>query len=320
MTSATATYTDEQVSLIKRTICKGASDDELALFLHQCKRTGLDPFSRQIHAVKRWDGQQKREVLAIQTGIDGYRLIADRTGLYAGSDEADYGPASEAEKGVFAPEWARATVYKLVSGQRCAFSFRALWREFVQRTKEGRLTRFWREKPYLMLAKCAESQALRKAFPQELSGLYTDAEMPEEAPEPEAFEPEAFVDRMEKAQTLDELKAIGRHLSAAASSLTGDAVDRMRKEYVRALERLKTAGKRLPARPDGNAKKTRLAQLQAQIRTLAGALDPPLDDDALRRIAGEFEYDFDHLSEEGAGALLQELEQRKSEEVDREHR
>lgn len=143
------------------------------LFFHQCKRTGLDPFSRQIHAVKRWDAQMGREVMSIQTGIDGYRLIADRTGLYAGNDDPVYD-----EEGRPHPGKATVTVYKLVNGARTPFTRSARWTEFAQTKKDGSLTRFWAKMPYLMLGKVAEALALRAAFPQELSGLYTNDEMP----------------------------------------------------------------------------------------------------------------------------------------------
>jgi phage recombination protein Bet len=164
-------FTDDQVALIKRTIAPKVTDDELALFLQVCNKTGLDPFARQIYAVVRdtWnpDTRSKEPKMSIQTGIDGFRLIAERSGRYVGSEE-EWGPARQDGK----PEWARVTVYKLVDGTAYPFRAVAHWDEYAQESGNQ-----WKKMPRLMLAKCAESLALRKAFPQELSGLYTTDEM-----------------------------------------------------------------------------------------------------------------------------------------------
>src|SRR5215831_1862513 len=165
-------YRREQLDLIKQTVAKGVTDLELQLFFHACARTGLDPLMKQIYAIKRWSAVDQREVMTIQTGIDGYRLIADRTNCYGGSTDAVYEYAEDG--GVML---ARMTVIKLVNGQPCQFTASARWEEYAQRTKHGDLTSLWKKMPHLMLAKCAEALALRKAFPAELSGVYTHEEM-----------------------------------------------------------------------------------------------------------------------------------------------
>jgi phage recombination protein Bet len=164
----------EQEDLIKRTLAKDATDEELRLFLHQCQRTGLDPLSKQIYAISRWSKDAGRKVMAIQVSIDGARLIAERTGKYDNQE----GPYWCGDDGQWVDVWlsdkppraAKVLVYKV--GSTRATTGIAHWSEYHDSKSS-----FWQNKPALMLAKCAESLALRKAFPQELSGLYTQEEM-----------------------------------------------------------------------------------------------------------------------------------------------
>ena len=158
-------FNESQVDLIKTTVAKGTTNDQLALFLYTCKKTGLDPLAKQIHCIVRQtkNGPQ----MSIQTAIDGYRLVADRSGKYAGNDDPIYDDEAN-------PTKATVTVYKIVSGVRCPFTATARWSQYFPGEAQGFM---WRKMPHLMLGKCAEALALRKAFPAELSGIYTNEEM-----------------------------------------------------------------------------------------------------------------------------------------------
>jgi phage recombination protein Bet len=154
------------------------TEEDLKLFLYVCNRTGLDPLTNQIYAVPRWDSKLGREKMCIQTGIDGFRLVAQRSGQYAGQDDVIFEPEDESTT---YPTRAKVTVYRMVEGEKVPVSATARWSEYAQTKKNGEPTMMWKKMPYTMLGKCAESLALRKAFPNELSGLYTDTEMAQAA-------------------------------------------------------------------------------------------------------------------------------------------
>lgn len=165
----------ETVNLIKEQVARGASDAELSLFLYTASRTGLDPLARQIYCIKRWDSSLSKEVMSVQVSIDGYRLIADRTGRYA----PGRAPTFEYDN---AGHLISATAYvmKYVRGTWHEVAATAYFEEYVQRKRDGGPMALWATKPRVMLSKVAEALALRRAFPAELSGVYTSDEMGDE--------------------------------------------------------------------------------------------------------------------------------------------
>lgn len=185
LTTATTdvTVTADQLDLIKRTIAVGATADELKLYLYDCARQGVHPLDKLIHYTKR-----SGKYTPI-TSIDFMRIRAADTGDYAGSDDAHFDAEllpSLAPDHSKPPRAASVTVWRLVQGQRCAFTATARWSEYKPEANDF----MWKKMPHTMLAKCAEALALRKGFPRQLAGLYAKEEM-DQAEKPSGYMVEA---------------------------------------------------------------------------------------------------------------------------------
>lgn len=173
-------FSDTRVELIRNSVAKGAPNDVFLAMIDIAKRRNLDPLSKQIQVV------QFGSTWQMITTIDGYRAIAEQTGAYAGSDAPVFtwpDPPEFTSSKKRIPESATVTVWKLLNGDRYPFSATVFWEEF----NGGKNN--WVSMPRVMLAKVAESHALRKAFPAVLSGTYT----PEEMDQAEAIETQARV-------------------------------------------------------------------------------------------------------------------------------
>jgi phage recombination protein Bet len=228
--SAITQWTQEQTQLISSTIAPGCTSDELKLFAYACQRTGLDPFSKQIYAIKR-GGK-----LTIQAGIDGLRSIAERSGELDGSatfwiGDAEGSQWSDVWLGSKPPAAAKTIIYR----KGCSHSFVGVAR-YADYAGQG----LWSKMPSAMLAKCSEALALRKAFPADMSGVYTVDEMeqaeavtvtttatPAPALAPAAFAGDAKIFAAGKAaiakcSTLDELEVVTKRLEARQNDLSAE--------------------------------------------------------------------------------------------------
>lgn len=180
--NSVVSFNADQMKLLKTTIAKDATNDELALFVNQCQRTGLDPFTRQIYFIKDKSGK-----VTICTSIDGLRLVAERTGKYEGQTEQEWC----GEDGVWKTVWlsketpaaARIGVWK--SGFKSPTYAVAVFKEYAGFNYKNELNYMWNKMPANMISKTAEALALRKAFPNDLSGLYATEEVAQAV---EAFE------------------------------------------------------------------------------------------------------------------------------------
>jgi len=227
--SAITQWTQEQTQLISSTIAPGCTSDELKLFAYACQRTGLDPFQKQIYAIKRGK-------MTIQVGIDGLRAIAERTGQLDGSETFFCGPDGEWKDVWLAkepPAAAKTIVYR--KGASHPFTAVARFDDFNAKAN------LWLKMPAVMIGKCSECACLRKAFPADLSGLYSVDEMeqaetvtitatPAPALAPAAFAGDAKIfaagkAAIAKATTIQQLEDIAARMELRKNDLSQQQFD-----------------------------------------------------------------------------------------------
>lgn len=170
-------FSDEQRKLILATCCGGAGESDAQALISIAEMRGMNPILGECYFVQRWDNDKGKKVWAVQAAIDSLRIKAEATGLYGGQDEPEYEYDPEGNVAL-----ARVRVYRKDWDRPCVGVAR--WDEYVQTTKDGNPTKFWRTMPHNQLGKCAEANALRKAFPKQLAKVY----IPEEIQETEQSE------------------------------------------------------------------------------------------------------------------------------------
>ena len=217
-------FNPKQIDILKNSMCKGVSNDEFEIFLMACAKTQLDPFMKQIYAVKRKckkpDGSWG-ETMTIQTGIDGYRLIAERTGLYAPGPEPTYEYDEQGHlfsSTAYIKKQTRDGTWHTISSSAHIDEYMQTFTD--KHSGEKKPTGLWANMPRTMLAKCAEAQALRKAFPAEMSGVYTKEEM-------QQADVEVFIPKI----SLDQAAELNMILSECDEKYSDWVFDYLRKQY-----------------------------------------------------------------------------------------
>lgn len=190
---------DELINVLSHSLYVGAQRDSIKMVLGYCKASGLDPMQKPVHIVPIWDNKASTMRDVVMPGIGLYRSQASRSGEYAGVSEPEFGDDVTENIGgqtVTYPKWCKVIVKRLLpNGSIVEFAAKELWKEnyAIKGGKEKSIApnAMWSKRPYAQLAKCAEAQALRKAFPEfgsqptadEMEGKEIDVTTKETKPE-----------------------------------------------------------------------------------------------------------------------------------------
>ena len=188
---------DRMIDVMRASLYPGAKPDSIRMVMGYCAARNLDPLRKPVHIVPMWVKEPGSDKGAMQDvvmpGIALYRIEAARTGEYAGKSEPIFGPMLTQRLGgadVSFPAWCKVTVYRMVNGQRCEFTALEYWMENYATAKRDTdaPNAMWKKRAFGQLAKCAEAQALRMAFPEATGGEATAEEMDGKVLEPRAVE------------------------------------------------------------------------------------------------------------------------------------
>jgi phage recombination protein Bet len=191
MSNITAINTTNEIdqhiwSALKNSLYTGAKDESIKMVLDYCKAAKLDPMQKPVHIVpmnvkNSLTGRYEYKDV-VMPGVGLYRIQAARSNQYAGVSEPEFGEDVTCNLGgvdITYPKWCKVTVKKLVNNTIVEFTAKEYWLEnYATASKESIAPNtMWKKRPYGQIAKCAEAQALRKAFPEIISQHPTAEEM-----------------------------------------------------------------------------------------------------------------------------------------------
>lgn len=207
-------WTTQQYAGLKALGITGATEGDLAVFFHQCRRTRLDPFSRQIYLIgrrtkERWQDErgvwQERWVnkQTIQVGIDGFRVmrdrVAERTRSLAEFEDTVWYDADGREHKVWLadepPVACKVVLVKhdLATGRTLRFPAVLRTKSYMQVNAKGEPVSQWKTQAEHMIEKCCEAFSTRRAYPNDFSGIYLEEEMQGRSPDADTPPPARMI-------------------------------------------------------------------------------------------------------------------------------